>query len=77
MSARKRAIHHMRSRHVPRGISLGIITRLELERVNPGPTALILILFIDMKLVQKAMHDGREHDPHHGDENQSAKQRVQ
>ncbi len=51
--------------------------RLELERVNPGPTALILILFIDMKLVQKAMHDGREHDPHHGDENQSAKQRVQ
>ena len=77
MSARKRAIHHMRSRHVPRGISLGIITRLELERVNPDPTALILILFIGMKFVQKAMDNGREHDSHYSDKGQSAKQRVQ
>src|SRR5207245_5125382 len=34
-------------------------------------------LFVDVKLVQEAMDDGREHDSHYGDEDQSAEERVE
>src|SRR6266436_5778353 len=65
-NARGRSLRHISGNH----------HKTRTRASQPRPTALLLILFIDMKLVQKAMHDGREHDPHHGDENQSAKQRV-
>src|SRR5437667_7694501 len=43
---------------------------------QPRPTALLFILFIDMKLVQKAMNDGREHNSHYSDKHQTAEERV-